>query len=493
MEKLSIQINNIRNVKEGSLELPFANGVYAFVGENGSGKSTLMECLSLLIPRGSYRYLWGADENSSVAFSLGKGNPTKWKFNNTGYGNLPSDSLLINGMYEGSLFYGTRFEDSTEIEKRIARGYLYDDDLTEADEYIQNKLSYILHGNYDYYKTLKRVRNRKKAEKLRLKNIPYFIVADNHIISQYRMSSEECLLISLLHFMYNSIERRSLPHDKPVIVLIDEIELALHPIAIKRLVEFLHELTANHDNLIVYISTHSTEVIRSMKPSHLFRVYTENGNLKIEDNCYPSYIIRDIYTVTSPDYLLLVEDNLAQKVVEKILHSHNLRAGRIIQCCPVGGWQNVLSLHEDFNAKRLLGPGAKIISVLDGDVVNLLTRQQKKIPHLFLPIASVEKFLYSVIKENADPKLKKHIGDSYFKVKSLNEIISEYNNASAQDTADGKKDTKKDNNKNFYSKLLKELESIRWTEEEFLGYLSEDIIKYCDVSHFVDSLKKLLS
>lgn len=65
------------------------------------------------------------------------------------------------------------------------------------------------------------------------------------------MSSGECLLISLMHFLYNSIVRRSLSAEKKIIVLIDELELALHPVAVVRLIEFLKELVLEHDNVNV--------------------------------------------------------------------------------------------------------------------------------------------------------------------------------------------------------------------------------------------------
>ena len=110
-------------------------------------------------------------------------------------------------MYEGSLFYGTRFNDSKIV----------DDLLT-------------------------------------------------------RMSSGECLLVSLLHFIYNAIVRRALPQDKPIIMLIDEIELALHPIAVVRLLDLLRELIEQHHNLVVILSSHSPEVIRTIQPNNLFQI-----------------------------------------------------------------------------------------------------------------------------------------------------------------------------------------------------------------------------
>lgn len=109
---------------------------------------------------------------------------------------------------------------------RMAGSINIDTDIADADDYVKENLSFILHGNYDYYQNLKRIRNKNIAKDLGLKNTPYFIqVRNGRLISQYRMSSGECLLISLLHFIYNALIRRSLPLDKPILMLVDEIEL----------------------------------------------------------------------------------------------------------------------------------------------------------------------------------------------------------------------------------------------------------------------------
>ena len=49
------------------------------------------------------------------------------------------------------------------------------------------------------------------------------------------------------------------------------------------------EINRESANLIIYLSSHSPEVIRTMPPSELFKVTNNNGNLTIETNCYPSY------------------------------------------------------------------------------------------------------------------------------------------------------------------------------------------------------------
>lgn len=482
METLKLDIHNIRCIKDASLELPFDNGIYTLVGTNGCGKSTVMYCMSQLIMRQIQTLSDGFESDSYVALQVGslkrvcKRNGNDW-FVSTN--TLPN----FNGLYEGSLFYGTRFEDSRRIERIIKDKRIGPSEISDADDFVKTQLSYILHGDTEHYTSLKRIKNRKIAERYKIKNLPYFNEVEGHLISQYRMSSGECLLISLLHFFNNSIERRNLEGQK-VIVLIDELELALHPVAILRLMDFLKTLVNNHSNLVVFLSSHSPEVIKTMRPYSLFKVDNVDGVISLEQNCYPSYLIRDLYSNVSPDFLFLVEDNLAALVVNRVLSQGNLRSGCLIHCVPVGGWRNVLDLHKELYCKKVLGNSTRILSVLDGDIEDQLDNNQKKIPHLFLPIASVEKFLYGVIKENKNPELRRILNDKYFIVDSLDSILSDYHKT----TLNGKKD----NNKNFYKFICEKLAEMGTSEDIFVSGLCDEIMETVDFSSFKSKLEELI-
>ncbi len=485
MNTLLIRIHNIKNIKDAQIEIPFDNGIYTIVGSNGCGKSTLMLCMAQLLSNQLSRLaVSDAKTDSFVEFEV-DGNESIWRRSNTPKWQHFGKRHKYNGLYEGSLFYGTRFEDSTNIERMIENGRITEHELADADDYVKDKMSYILHGDLIHYRTLKRIKNKLVAQQLNIRNRPYFINVDDHLISQYKMSSGECLLVSLLHFLYNSIVRRSLPDNQKILVLIDELELALHPMAVLRLIDFLKQLVQGHSNLIIYLSSHSPEVIRTMRPSDLYKVNNIDGKLSIESNCYPSYLIRDLYSNVSPDFLLLVEDELSQLFVNKILSRYSLRASKLIHCVPVGGWQNVLELHKELYTKKVLGVNTSIVSILDGDIESELNKEQKKLPHIFLPIPSLEKFLYSVVKENSNPPFKRIINDKYFIVHSLDEIVSQYNK--------GILNGSKDNNKNFYSKIRTELENIGTNEQVFIVGLCEDILDNIDTHSFIESLRKQLS
>ncbi|AZN35883.1 AAA family ATPase [Iodobacter ciconiae] len=63
------------------------------------------------------------------------------------------------------------------------------------------------------------------------------------------------------------------------LMIIDEIEIALHPSAQERLAKFLHETSAKY-NFCIYFATHSIQIINHIKPSKIFHLKknTEGGS-----------------------------------------------------------------------------------------------------------------------------------------------------------------------------------------------------------------------
>lgn len=485
MDTIKVEINNLKNIQHATIELPFEKGIYALVGENGSGKSTLMMCLAQLIYTKSLELLHKEDydKNSFVRIEA-KGNVDIWKPSKRSWTTSGTKKRRFNGMYEGSLFYGTRFKDSTIIDDLWKSGKLKRSDLNDADDYVQKKMSFILHGDYDHYQSLKKICNMETAEKLGLSNMPYFLEVKNGLVSQYRLSSGECLLVSLLHFLYNSIERRSLPVDNKILVLVDEIELALHPIATNRLLSLLRELVDKHPNLVVYLSSHSPEIIRNISPANTYKINTCNGVVEVENNCYPSYLIRDLSNFDGPDFLLLVEDDLARRFVNKVLMQNNLRKGKIIQVLPVGGWTNVLDLHKELKKTIFYGSDTKIISILDGDVKEEAKNKANDLFKLFLPIKSIEKYLYSIVIERSNPILRKTIGEKYFVQKSLDSIVTEYN------AANPIKPEHPD--KHFFFAIEENLRDQGVSVNTFVDNFIEDIFQNVNINKFIESLTMMI-
>lgn len=484
IDTLKLKINNIKNIKEAELEIPLEKSLNLIVGGNGSGKSTVLLALSQTILKHSLKTLKDGDydNTSTVEIELNEKHDTwaaakKWK--------VDSRQINLNGMYEGSLFYGTRFNDSKRVDELLSSGQIKPEDIVDADDYIKEKLSYILTGTYEHYKGLKKIRNRYISERLKLDNTPYFNSVKDKLISQYRMSSGECLLISLLHFVYNAIVRRSLPQNEPILVLIDEIELALHPIAVSRFIDLINELVAKSKTLMVVLTSHSPEVIRKIQPKNIFKIENNSGVIEVINPGFPSYVIRDVYKHDGFDYLLLVEDILAKTVVDKVLELSGLKSSKLVHVVPVGGWNNVLTLQRDLLTANVLGIGREIISIIDGDVRDNVPRDFDDLRKLFLPIKSIEKFIYGIVIEKPNAKLKRIINDKYFQVESLDTLASEHR---AQYPKGVEHPDKK-----FYFRIRKNLEKRGIDELMFVHKLADDIMEEISFEKFSESLKRLLS
>lgn len=484
MKTLKISISNIKNIQSASFEFPIEKSLNLIVGSNGSGKSTALLALSQAVSRYSLKSLKYGDFNdtSRVEITL-DGKQDIWS-GADGW-NLPKRKILLNGMYEGSLFYGTRFNDSRRVDALIQDGQIEQGHIVDADDYMKEKLSLILTGGVGRFKNLKKIRNKEISERLRLRNTPYFDLVNGNLISQYRMSSGECLLISLLHFVYNAIVRRSLPRDQLIIILIDEIELALHPLAVSRFIDLMDELVRNTDNLMVVLSSHSPEVIRKVNPKNIYKMENNSGVVDVINPGFPSYVIRDVYRHDGFDYLILVEDVLAKVIVDKILESNNLKTSKLIHVVPVGGWSNVLNLQRDLLMGNVLGVGREVFSIIDGDVAGIIPSNFSNLKKLFLPVKSVEKFLYDIVIASPNTRLKKLINDKYFPVDSLDDLAADHHlqYPSGTDRPD----------KKFYFRLRKNLEIRGIDELMFVHKLSDDIMGAISFDGFSKSLNSALA
>ena len=216
------------------------------------------------------------------------------------------------------------------------------------------------------------------------------------------------MLISLIDFINNLTERNKYPPTVPLLFLIDEAELALHPAAIDRLISLFNDKIKS-SNLIVIFSTHSSEIINRISPKNIYMLDNKDGIVTALNPCYPNYAIRNLYVPNGYDFIILVEDELAKAVVERVIRANNLCKSRLWYVIPSGDWGQTLRLQSDMQKSGLLGIGKRVISVLDGDVQEKGDAKATELQitlYTYLPVKSVEKYLQKklFLEEDTDCK-----------------------------------------------------------------------------------------
>jgi energy-coupling factor transporter ATP-binding protein EcfA2 len=472
MSKLTVNIQNIKSIKDFSIEIPIEQGLYAIAGTNGVGKSTLMALLAIPFRPALLKTLFDSCSIGSRSTYSYDGKRDSWLKKSEGWvlDGQGKKEVWIDGFIEGSIIHGTRFTDSTLKTLQLS-DTVNDEHLVDADDFINENFSQILHGKKNVYPIIKKVKNRRIAEQLGFDSVPYFMEYNGKRLSQYWLSTGENLLLSLLHFLTNKIfqqkKRGSIDRS---FILVDEIELALHPVAIKRLVTLLSNIAEEY-NLAIYFSTHSTELLRSLAPSNIFYLQSlPDNSLEVINPCYPAYATRFLYNQDGYDILILAEDELAKFVIDKIIINEKLYGSKLYHILPCGDWRNTVRLHKEITDSNLTNSATKTISILDGDISSDFEAEKIKKPEYaslnitYLPIPSLEKYLHLHLISVVDRKFFRDLNDRFFRRKSLDDLVSEYKSG----TIDLK-------GKKLWNLLVGAMSDAGMSEKEFLREICNTI------------------
>jgi energy-coupling factor transporter ATP-binding protein EcfA2 len=490
--KLKMIINKVKSIGNLEVNLPIEKGLYAITGQNGSGKSTLVTCASTVFFNMRMNdYLGVTDEDSYISFEL-NGATRSWNKNEKGkWEKKSTGDMFLKGFYEGSIIFGTRFRNTTyHILLQLDR--IDSSKLTQAEEFIRENLGRILHNNPQFYDRLLKINSGDAGPDVQFSGDIFYYEKGGRRVSQFHMSTGENLLISVL----NSINLRNNDRaniSKPCVMMLDEIELALHPSSLKRLVTFLKEMSETY-NYAVYFSTHSIELIGSIRPDNIFFMERHaDGSVEVLNPCYPAYATRILYDHSGYDYIFLVEDDLAKEIIGRLLRDNGLLSSKLVHVLPCGGYANVIELAKEVVNSNLIGKNSSISIILDGDV-KLAAQEyiakhgiRNNIPLTYLPIESLEKFLKSKLHDQVDHKLFRRLNDFVFHQVSLTEIIDGYSNEIEAD--------KDRNGKKLYKRIDDELRRRGKTRGDLVEILVDYLVesKNAELTSIIEFLKKQLS
>lgn len=486
--KLNMKIKKIKSIETLEIDLPIQKGLYAITGQNGSGKSTVVTCASSVFFRlPMHDYFGKTSDDASIDFTL-NGATRSWKKIEGKWKADYSGNMEIKGFYEGSIIFGNRFKNTSyELLKKLDR--ITDSVLKPAPDFIRENLGVILHNNKNFYEKLFFLNAKESGQNVKFTGDIFYYQKGDKRVSQFHMSTGENLLVSVLNSInIRNIDRASL--NKPCLLFLDEIELALHPSSLKRLVTFLEEIS-NRFNYAIYFSTHSIELISSIDPINIFFLsrYSDN-TLEVINPCYPAYATRMLYDHSGYDYIILVEDDLAKEIVTRILRKYSLLGNKLVHVLPCGGYTNVIELAREVVSSNLVGKISSISIILDADIkidaeAYLLRNSiNNNIPLNYLPIESLEKYLKTNLFDTVDHKLFRLLNDFVFHQISLTEIIEKYKNDEAN--------VKDNNGKKLYSRIDNELRARNKSRNEIIEIIVEYLIENKDaqIQRIVTFLKQ---
>lgn len=298
-------------------------------------------------------------ENSEVKYCLGDEEVT-YRYGGQRWRASPSkNSVLLNQFPFPAVYFveanGDRVEPfADEIRPRSVRS---------VSKYIQDFMVCVLDNTK--WNNLKYVNTRRGVGSEAFL-IPYQSNSITYYYSEKNFSLGELCVLRLADKL-SDVETNSL-------ILIDEIEMALHPQAQVRLLDKIQEIAGQKD-LTILFSTHSATLIKNIERRNIiFLKELARGKFESTKGVYPAQVLGEVAfdDELNADFIFYVEDKQAKILLEQLIAMYFERSNRnskyapLYKIVPVGGFVQVI---EMLNSSNQIFPNfVKRYAVLDLDV-----------------------------------------------------------------------------------------------------------------------------
>lgn len=362
-----ITLRNIKKIRYLEFEIPDP-GVWVVTGLNGAGKTSLFAAIYRIGAQHAFQKFYKTspsehrlDSYAHAEVEYQKNGQTvtyryggqRWRANPRRNAGLLSQAPNVSIGYIAAS--GDRIEPfADEIQPRYLR---------HASSHVKDFMASVLGdqkwSNLRYVNTRRGVGNDAYL-------IPYQISGRNYYYSEKSFSLGELCVLKLAKKIC------SMPDNS--ILLIDEVEMALHPQAQVRLLIKVTEL-ARTKNLTVLFSTHSATLIKNANRKNLIYMKDDGtGHVATMTGAFPAQILGDIAfdDELAADFVFYVEDKQAKLLAEQMFgmymgHCHpNNNYRPLYKVAPVGGFVQVI---EMLNTSSGIFPRhVKKFAFLDEDV-----------------------------------------------------------------------------------------------------------------------------
>jgi len=364
----SIDICNLRNIKRLRFDIP-DRGVWLLTASNGAGKTSLLACLRRIGHPNAFPIHFPSSLRSdrldnhvggTVTYEV-NGETVEYAYRGERWTPRPrSNSDLFQRLGYASVTYmgatadriTPRPEDfDTRHIRAVSRS------IVEASNKIFET------NKFDMLRTINLSRGvGNDAFVLAIGDDPYNYHSEKHF------SLGELCVLKLLRLI-KDVSNNSM-------IIVDELEMALHPRAQVNLLRYL-ELEAGNKSLTIIFSTHSVTLLKTIdRKKIIYLERQDDGEIKPIYGCFPTYAIGNIAAdeETLPDIMLYVEDLFARDILgaffEKFVDEQFSDPTKrpTVKTVPVGGFKEVVAFLD--RNRSVLPDRVVQRAVLDEDVAS---------------------------------------------------------------------------------------------------------------------------
>lgn len=340
-----IKISNIKHIQNLEFKVPSESGVYVLTGSNGSGKTTLLACLLRI---GWYRsfqdyFKTGTGRvdkfEGNIIYSIG-GQSVSYQYTGERW---PPRPRMNSALFSQFGFPEVRFLPATGNRLYVNGENIVPSDFRAVAPTLKNDMNKLLETNrFENLRYIQTGSIRGPGSGSQRWKRAYVIKKGNQYYSEKNFSLGEILILNTL-LLIDDVPNGSM-------LLIDELEMALHPRAQIKLLRYL-EAKARERQFTIILSTHSSSLIKSASKL----IYLENdgsGNISVHENCFPALILKEVAIEEDiqPDYVFIVEDDMAEMLLKETLNCYfKLNSDRqvpVYKVIPIGGYPQVLDFAE---------------------------------------------------------------------------------------------------------------------------------------------------
>lgn len=349
-----VTLRKVRGFSEEVID--FKTPVTALIGTNGGGKSTILGALALAYktvkPGKFFPKSFFGDESMS-----------EWEIEMeiTDKKTASDRNITRTAKFKQSKWRRDSFPERDvvyiEIQRTVPAGEL-------------SKFKQFLAGNRDDFEELslnadtikyatavldKDIANYKAIIKRSDQSTKMYVGVANGAISysQFHFGAGEASVIETIDRIENSIDNS--------LVLIEELENGLHPVAVRLFVHYLQNVSKRKKLQIVF-TTHSQDAVNELSPEAVWASINKkawNGKLSIES-------LRAITGQVINSKVIYVEDSFAKEWVENAIGRYASDIASVVKVYTAGGYPNVVKVSHFHNQNPTIASPS--IALIDGDI-----------------------------------------------------------------------------------------------------------------------------